>query len=260
MHCQVLASGSGGNAALIRAGELRILVDAGLPPRALRERFDAAGLPHRGIDHVLVTHGHLDHARSAGIVARRHGAVLHCAERIMRNRSVRRAPKLVALRIGTPTEVRGSHGDVAVYTPVLLPHDCEPTVAYRIEHEGRAAAIVTDMGRPSDRVAGALRGVHLLVLEFNYDEELLAGGPYPERLKRRVGGDFGHLSNVQAQRVLTAAAGPDLHTVVLAHLSQVNNTADRAVAAAREALAAAGLPGVEVLVASQDAVGPNLRV
>ena len=66
VHCQVLSSGSGGNSLVLRAGEQHVLVDAGLSPRAMRERFERARLPHRAIDHVLVTHGHLDHARSAG--------------------------------------------------------------------------------------------------------------------------------------------------------------------------------------------------
>lgn len=240
-------------------GELCVLVDAGLPPRELRARFTAAGLAYRGLDHVLVTHGHLDHARSAGIVAKQHQATVHCANSLLRARSIVRAPRLVALHIGAESPLEGS-GERASYRPVLIPHDCDPTVAYRIEHRGRALGILTDIGRPDDGVAAALRGVHLLVLEFNHDAGLLATGPYGEPLKRRILGDRGHLSNAQAAEMLTEIATPELHTVVLAHLSAHNNTPELAVAAAREALTRIGRDDVRVEVASQDAVGESLAV
>lgn len=260
MHCQVLSSGSGGNATLVRAGELTLLVDAGLPLRALRERFQAAGVPPRGIDHVLVTHGHLDHARSAGAVAKRQRATVHCSQGIQRDRSLARAPRLATLRIGAACEIRGERGDTLTYTPVALPHDCNPTVAFRLQHAGRVAVVLTDMGRPSQRVARGLAGAHLLVLEFNHDRSMLAEGPYPAPLKRRVGGDQGHLSNDQAARMLASLAGPELHTLVLAHLSAVNNTPRLARDAAQTTLEDLGLGHVRVLVASQHKVGPNLAV
>ena len=260
MHLQVLASGSGGNATLLRAGELHLLVDAGLGPRAMRERLAAAGLAHRGLDHLLITHGHLDHARSAGALARQHDATVHCPAAILEHRSVRRAPRLVALAIGRDREVRGPSGTVVRYRPAALPHDCDPTVAFRIEHEGRVAAVLTDLGRPCPRAARALAGAHLIVIEFNHDAALLAEGPYPEALKRRVASDRGHLSNEQAAVMLGALAGPELHTVVLAHLSARNNTPARAVATARGALERLGLGHVRVFVAGQDEIGPNLKV
>jgi phosphoribosyl 1,2-cyclic phosphodiesterase len=260
VHCQVLASGSGGNATLVQTGEVRVLVDAGLTMRVLRERLAEARLPFRGIDHVLVTHGHLDHARSAGALAKRHDATVHCPAAILAHPSVKRAPRQVALRIGSEAEIRGTSGEVLRYTPVPLPHDCDPTVAYRIESEGRVLVVLTDMGRPSDQVARALKGAHLLMLEFNHDRAMLAAGPYTDALKRRVSGGQGHLSNDEAAGMLASLAGPQLHTVVLAHLSATNNQPRIAFESARQTLDGLGLPQVEVLVASQDEVGPNLRV
>ncbi|MEE8466833.1 MAG: MBL fold metallo-hydrolase [Planctomycetota bacterium] len=260
MHCQVLASGSKGNVTLLRAGELSILIDCGLSLRELRARLETAGLPHRGIGHVLVTHGHLDHARSAGALAKRHGATLHCAESNMQNRALSRAPTFQALHIGSETEIAGPNGSPVTYTPALRPHDCDPTVAFRLEHESRVLVILTDLGHPSREVARALRGAHVLILEFNHDQRMLAEGPYPAPLKRRVSGDRGHLSNEQAAVMLMALAGPELHTLVLAHLSATNNTPEMALEAARGALSRAGLEQVEVLVASQDEVGPNLKI
>ena len=85
MHLQVLSSGSGGNAALVRAGELCLLVDAGLPIDEIERRLEAARVPPHRLDAIALTHGHLDHARSAGLLARKSGARVYCSERMMSN-------------------------------------------------------------------------------------------------------------------------------------------------------------------------------
>jgi len=261
MHLQVLSSGSRGNSALVRAGDACVLVDAGLPGVEMERRLEAARLGHAGLDHVFVTHGHLDHARSAGLLARRHRAMLHCAEAIQGNASIRRHKRLSTLRIGSPIQAPGPGGDEGLQlTPVELPHDAQPTVAFRIEHGGRVAVILTDMGIPRDDIARRLAGAHVLVLEFNHDLGMLETGPYPAALKRRISGNAGHLSNDQAARMLRGLAGENLHTLVLAHLSEHNNHPDIALESAHATLDSLGLTHVEVLVASQDEVGPNLDV
>lgn len=261
MHLQVLSSGSGGNAALVRAADTALLVDAGLPGPAMEERLAAARLGHGALEHVLVTHGHLDHARSAGVLARRYRTLLHCSEAIMSNASIRRHKRLATLTIGRESVLENARGSDGVrVTPVEIPHDAPPTVAFRFEHDGRTAVILTDMGVPRPEVAARLRGAHVLVLEFNHDARMLAEGPYPAVLKRRIAGNAGHLSNEQAARMLRDMADGNLHTLVLAHLSAHNNTPELALAAAHGALDAAGLRGVRVLVASQDEVGENLAV
>lgn len=266
MHCQVLSSGSEGNSTLIRAGETTLLVDGGLVVREQRARMQAAGLGPKALDHVLVTHGHLDHARSTGAIARKEEATLHCAERMMRNRSVRRAPRMSTITIGRTMElVRGEpglfqEGETVRVLPVLLPHDCDPTVGYRIEQKGRVVVILTDIGRPDAEVARALQGAHVLVLEFNHDLERMAGSEYPPALQKRITSDRGHLSNQQAAHMLELLAGPELHTLVLAHLSKRTNTPELALAEARQALARIGREDVRLVVASQDEIGENLAV
>jgi phosphoribosyl 1,2-cyclic phosphodiesterase len=116
------------------------------------------------------------------------------------------------------------------------------------------------MGRPDANVARRLAGAHLLVLEFNHDPGLVEAGPYPPALKRRILGNAGHLSNEQAGEMLRALAGPQLHTLVLAHLSKTNNRPLLALSEARSVLAELGLERVQVEVADQDGVGPSLPV
>jgi phosphoribosyl 1,2-cyclic phosphodiesterase len=227
----------------------------------MEARLDLARLPPGAIDHVLVTHGHLDHARSAGSIARRERATLHCPEPIMRHRAARSARRMSALPFHRPFEVESRRGGEFVRVlAVELPHDCQPTAAFRIEHEGRVAVIVTDMGQPREEVARALCGAHVLVLEFNYDPALMASGPYSPVLQRRITGSRGHLSNAEAACMLEWLAGPELHTLVLAHVSQKTNRPEIAFESARAALDRVGLGSVRVLVADQHAPGEILDV
>ena len=261
LHLQILSSGSEGNSTLIRCGELTVLVDAGLTMRALTERLEAARIAQNQVDHVVLTHAHLDHARSAGIVGKRHGAIVHCPEAMMQNRSVARAPRLSTLPVGGvfELEVPGSDEALKIET-VPLPHDCDPTVAMRLSHAGRTAIILTDCGHPRHDLKDALQGANVLVLEFNHDPVLMETSPYPPKLRKRILGDQGHLSNAQAQALLRELVGPDLHTLFLAHLSGKTNTPDLALSAAKETLEELGRLDVDVQVALQHEVGPNLEV
>lgn len=261
MRVQTLSSGSQGNSTLVRAGETHVLLDAGLPLEDLEERFERARVALRRIDHIVLTHGHLDHARAAGHLARKAGARVHCSERLMRNASIRRAPQLSHLAPGRARELTDARGlDPVVLAAVRIPHDAEPTLALRLEHEGRVVVLVTDMGKPDANAAKALAGAHVLLLEFNHDTEMLRTGPYPPSLKKRVGGPKGHLSNDQAAEMLGALASPALHTLVLTHLSGVNNSPELATAAANRALGLIERDDVRLVVATQDDIGPNLRV
>jgi phosphoribosyl 1,2-cyclic phosphodiesterase len=265
VHVQVLSSGSEGNATLVRAGELALLVDAGLGRDAMLARLGAARLAPGAIRHVLVTHGHLDHARSAGLVARRERATLHAAAASLHHPWARRArTSVAALGIGGEHELGDparAQGDTLSYRAVPLPHDCDPTVAFRLEHAGRVAVIATDLGRPDPDAARALAGAHVLVLEFNYEPALLAAGPYPAVLQRRIAGGRGHLSNAQGAAMLELLASEHLHTLVVAHVSQKTNRPEIAEEAARAALERLGLArAVRVLVAPQHAALESLAV
>ena len=261
MHVQVLASGSQGNSALVRAGDTHVLLDAGLPLPELEARLEDARVPISRIDHIVLTHGHLDHARAAGSLAKKAGARVHCAMRLMKNVSVRAAPELATLPIGGETDLTGTYArDTIRLKTVPIPHDAVPTVAFRLESNGRVCTLITDMGHPEPHAAKALAGAHVLILEFNHDTEKLRNGPYGRKLKRRVGGDQGHLSNAEAAVMLGHLAGPQLHTLVLAHLSSKNNTHQLALASAHHALADMNRNDVDVHVAEQDRIGPNLEV
>lgn len=262
MHIQVLSSGSEGNSTLVRAGDVAALVDAGLGREAMLARLEAARLGPGAIQHVLVTHGHLDHARSAGLVAKRERATLHAADSMLAHPWARRAKTCAALAIGreAPLAAR-TGGDEMRVRSVTIPHDCDPTVAFRFEHEGRVAAILTDIGRPDAEVARELGSAHVLVLEFNYDPGMMASGPYPAVLQRRIAGGRGHMSNAQGAEMLELLASENLHTLILAHISQKTNRPDIALETAHRTLDRLGIAQrVRVVAAPQHEALPNLPV
>jgi phosphoribosyl 1,2-cyclic phosphodiesterase len=242
----VLSSGSGGNALWIEAGSTRVLVDAGLSFRETRRRCARAGIDLRGVSDVLLTHEHADHCWGAAALARKLGARVHATRGTL---LALRDPPPEELRFALPAASGSEDGDLLLgalrVRAVPVPHDAVEPVAFVLEErlaDGRCvrAAVVTDLGCTTRKVAKALQGLDVLVVEMNHDVRLLLEGPYPASLKRRVRGDFGHLSNAQGAQLLGQALHPGLRHVVLAHLSEQNNTP---VHARREAEAVLELRG-----------------
>jgi phosphoribosyl 1,2-cyclic phosphodiesterase len=123
---------------------------------------------------------------------------------------------------------RLSFGDVTVHT-LRTPHDGVDTACFVVERDGRKLGIFTDLGHPFRGLESALAEVDAAYLESNYDPELLQSGPYPEVLKRRIAGKGGHLSNVEAARLVVRNARRCLQWLAVAHLSEENNTPSLAV-------------------------------
>jgi phosphoribosyl 1,2-cyclic phosphodiesterase len=216
----VLASGSGGNALWVDAGSARILIDAGLPLRETARRCRSAGLDVRDLTDVFLTHEHGDHSWAAGIIGRKLGVRVHATRgthQWLKDPPPEELRRTV--RAGVPVELRG-----LTVTPVALPHDGCETVAYVVDDGATRAAIVTDLGSVTPGVVRALQDLDALVLEMNHDVRMLLEGPYPWSLKQRIRGGRGHLSNEQGARLLREVLHGGLRYLVLAHLSEHNNS------------------------------------
>ena len=226
MHFASLGSGSRGNGTLLRLGDVCVLVDCGFTLRQLQRRLEGAGLGLEDLSAVVVTHEHSDHASGIGPLVRRTGVPVHATAGTWRG--MRREPAV---------EDRVVHGDRPFrigdleILPVTVPHDAREPVQYRFSARGRSVGVLTDLGHPSPHVVERFRGCDGLLLEFNHEPDLLAASNYPPSLKRRVAGNFGHLSNAQAAQLLAALAGAGLQTLIAGHLSEQNNTHDHARAA-----------------------------
>lgn len=248
-----LGSGSEGNALLIEAGGARgtrLLVDCGLPVRQALARIEARGVDPTGLDAILVTHEHGDHIGGVMALARKTGATV-CLTRgthaAVHMRSVD-ACNGVTLRIidsHAPFEL----GCIEVQ-PFPVPHDAREPVQYVLVHGALRLGILTDLGMLTPHVERSLQDCDGLVLEFNHDPDLLAASSYPDSLKQRIAGRYGHLCNRDAAGLLGRLNLERLQYVVAAHLSQTNNTVEHVYAAVREVLA--DIPS-SFYVASQEA-------
>ena len=134
-------------------------------------------------------------------------------------------------------------------TPIPVKHDSPGTVAFIIEADDNRLGIITDLGNFNDDLVAACQDLDVLYIEFNHDLEMLGKGPYPHRLKKRVASDYGHLNNQQAGELLAKLVGPRLQLVMLAHLSERNNTPELAFHEARKAIASR--PEIQLTVAPQ---------
>lgn len=250
MKVTVLGSGSEGNATLVDANGVAILVDAGFSGRDLEHRLEQVEVPASELAGIIITHDHGDHTRGMGVLARRFGVPLFltdrtlgaCASLLNGREDVRRYASSVPFRIG-PFEIM----------PFLTVHDAADPVAIAVRHveNGSKLGIATDLGRPTAAVRAALRGCHVLVLEANHDEAMLWNGPYPWSVKQRIASSHGHLSNRAAADLARELHHPALSSVVLAHLSVHCNTGALARNVIERVLTRIGYNG-HVAVAPQD--------
>lgn len=231
-----LASGSSGNATLVRAGAVSVLIDAGIGMRKLVTALAKYGLSLGDLSGAVITHEHSDHIQSAHALSKRHGVPLIASERTLTAfyRRKTQTPHLIL-----PTGDRWRVGDLEIET-FPVPHDAADPVGVNITHQpsGQKMSHLTDLGHVTETIRQAIRGAHLLVLEANHDVHRLRAGDYPGYLKARILGDTGHLSNEVAVGLLCEHAlnhGP--HTVWLAHLSKANNTPKLALGYAKATVA-----------------------
>jgi len=243
-----LGSGSQGNATLAEFGSTRILIDAGLAAKTLGRRLESLGVPPESLSAVLLSHEHHDHAQGAELFSRRYGVPVFSSIETLE--ALDRSP--VHFSGWYPLEHAGITEIGAVRVDAFpVPHDAARPVGFVLESGGVRAGIVTDLGHATTLVVERLRGCHVLMVESNHDDAMLVNGPYPWQVKQRVSSRFGHLSNAETGQLLERVVDETCQAVVLAHLSEHNNTPELALAATRRALRRAGRVSVAIHVAER---------
>jgi len=215
-----LASGSSGNAILVRDDNSAVLIDAGIGIRRLTAALLQAQLNPADLSAILITHEHSDHTAGALRMARRYGTPI-----------VANASTLEAIPEAdtVPTRVIDVGSELLIDDLMIrsfpVSHDAACPVGYTIEGHGSAVTSATDTGILTPRIRAEAANAGLLIIESNHDPEMLVTGPYPAYLKRRIAGDKGHLSNDTAAALLIDLAESERElSVWLAHLSKTNNT------------------------------------
>ncbi len=247
MRIVPLASGSRGNATLVEFGSTRLLVDAGLSARELGRRLGQVSVPPASVDGLLLSHEHNDHARGAERFSRLHGTPVICSVETLEAMDC--SPMHFADWQPRAPGRRLALGEVEI-EPFRVPHDAADPVGFVLHGTGLRVGIATDLGHVSTFVIERLRGCQVLMVESNHDDRMLQRGPYSWQLKQRVSGRLGHLSNREAAVLLQETVDDGCRAVVLAHLSEKNNTRELA---QRSARAAIGHRRPEIRVATPDA-------
>ncbi len=240
-----LGSGSSGNSALVFTEQTRLLIDAGLSAKQLSLRLGALGVDPGALDAILVTHEHGDHTRGLEVFCRKVNAPIYCSP-ITRETMQRTLSSAGAWRMidsGQPFRI----GDIDVNAFTVM-HDAVDPMGFVFEHGGARFGFASDLGHVTGVMRAALKGVHALFLEANYDDTMLQNDTKrPWSLKQRVSSRHGHLSNAQAaELVAEIAAGGQLRRVLLGHLSEDCNCPEVAETAIRVALQREQLGEIEV--------------
>ena len=239
-----LASGSKGNALYVSNGSTAILVDAGLSGKEIQRRLASRGLSAGDLSAIIVSHEHADHIHGVGVLARRFSLPVYISER-----TKQAAPHLGKIRDLVPFECGKSFEvDRLTIHPFSVSHDAEDPVGFTVRQDGIKIGIATDLGIATSMVKEHLKESSLLVIEANHDPVMLEEGPYPWPLKQRISGRTGHLSNEASRGLLEEVYHDRLQHVILAHISEINNTPERALSVVRKSLNGA----VRLSTASQD--------
>ncbi len=250
----VLASGSKGNAIYIGAGKTSILIDAGLAGREIERRMKSLDLDPSRINAICVTHEHTDHIRGVGVLSRKYSIPVFLTQGTLKAASgqIGKLPEYVCIDCGKKFFI-----DQLTICPFSTSHDAAEPAAYTLVYAGYRIGIAMDLGTVTNLVRHSLAGCNILVLEANHDPAMLAQGPYPWHLKQRIKGRSGHLSNEAAGKLLSDIASPALSHVVLAHISETNNTPQKALSTVKTSLKG-NTP--EILTAAQNRPTKMIRI
>lgn len=237
-----LSSGSCGNCYYLGTETGGIIIDAGVSLRTLKKVLQEYDMTTDAFSAVLVTHDHLDHIRHLGSFCKRLSKPVYTTADIHRAlaRHTFTAPTIGPCRRilaeGEWNEVAGMKVRYFV-----VPHDATQTVGYAIEVEGHKFVIMTDVGRMTDEAVQFAREADSVVVESNYDMDMLMGGPYTYDLKMRIVQGNGHLSNDECASAIRRFWHPGLRNIFLCHLSENNNTHDLAYRCSAAALQEMGV-------------------
>lgn len=222
MRFASIGSGSRGNGTLVQTENSLLLVDCGFALKETEIRLSRLGLEPAQLRAVLVTHEHGDHCNGVRVLANRYKLPVYMTAGTARARQL--------MDVGLPIII-DSHTAFVIddlhVQPVAVPHDAAEPVQFVFNWSGKRLGVLTDIGAVTPFVLAHYNSCDALLLESNHCVDMLARSSYPPSLKLRVGGRFGHLSNAQAAGMLEEIESRRLQHLVIAHLSEKNNTLER---------------------------------
>ena len=238
MRVVTLASSSKGNCTLVSNGNRHLLIDAGISLKRIGAALALLGVGILDIEGVLVTHEHSDHISGLNMLSKYCGTPVYASGGTA-DAVVRCAPNVRSLSVFEPGDVFELGGmEIGTFK---TSHDAAESTGFTLRAGRAGMAYVTDLGCITKEVADAAGGLDLVLLEANYDPDMLINGRYPDFLKKRILGRRGHLSNIDCASAAVSMIGERTRRIVLAHLSIENNFPDLAVETVRGVLKRAGV-------------------
>ena len=216
-----LFSGSSGNCSLVQTETTKVLIDAGESTKKITEALNSINIDPKDINGIIITHEHSDHIKGLGNFSKKYGTPVF-ANKETWNAMPKQKEKIEENNIKYFTFDDFSIGDIKIKA-FPIPHDAANPCGFNIYYKRKKMSIVTDVGHMNKEIISNLEKSSFLLLESNYEPEVLKCSPYPYLLKMRIQGPNGHLSNIDAGKTISYLSNHGLKNVMLGHLSKENN-------------------------------------
>jgi len=251
MKIKTLASGSKGNCTIVLCDKTNLIIDMGISYLTLKRSLEENSLSFQDFSGILITHCHNDHIKGLASLVKNTNLNVYIPEAMYESlKEYVPYPKCKFI------EDKFTINDVEIEL-IHTSHDAPSSVGFIIEQNGKSLVYVTDTGYINRKYLTKMVGKDTYLIESNHDEVMLMDGPYPRFLKERVISDKGHLSNHTTAKYLKKIIGPNTKTIILAHLSENNNTEEKAM----EAMIEEELDKkVDIVIARQHEEGPMIEV
>ena len=226
MKFSSLGSGSSGNSSYIEMGNKKFLIDAGFSGKKIVEKLNNIGKRIEDIKGIFVTHEHSDHIQGLGVVSRKYDIPIYLHEityNVIKDKIGKIDKKNLNFIRNDKIKIEN-----CVINNFEVMHDAEKCLGYTFEYEGKKLSYASDVGCVNNIIKENLKNSDVIVLESNYDYNMLMEGPYHWELKNRVKGRNGHLSNAEASKLIAQVLNEKLKKIYLMHISKDNNTPELA--------------------------------
>ena len=217
-----LYSGSSGNCSFVGTDNINILIDCGESQKKILTALESIGTNINQINAIVVTHEHSDHVKTLGAISKKYNIPVYANEKTFNNMPEQTELIKEENRKIFNTDDHFEIGDLQIH-PFHIPHDAAEPCGYNIYNENNKISIATDIGHMDNSILKKLEESKFLLLESNYEPEILKYAKYPYYLKRRISGPNGHLSNQEASDTIIKLLSTGVNNIMLGHLSKENN-------------------------------------